>query len=116
MSPIATILLQVTEELRKVAGRLEGVQGAVGDLALGGSSPRSVQFHQLQDLDRATQEVAAVAAFLEALSADCPVEWRADPKDASRVVTLHDLAVALGHQAEERPAPGAAEHEYEIFD
>jgi hypothetical protein len=116
LSPIATILLQVTEELRKVTERLEGVQGAVGELAIGGSSPRSAQFHQLQDLDRATQEVAAIAAFLEALSVDCPVEWRADPKDASQVVTLHELAVALGHQANERPAPEAAEHQYEIFD
>ncbi|MBV8473591.1 MAG: hypothetical protein JO107_10455 [Hyphomicrobiales bacterium] len=116
MSSISTILLQVTEELRKVAERLEGVQGAVGELAIGGSSPRSAQFRQLQDLDRATQEVAALGAFLEALSADCPPEWRADPKRASLAVNLHDLAAALAQDGSAERQPAADEHEYEIFD
>ncbi len=117
MSPIATILHQVTEELRKVAGRLETVQDAVSELALDAASPRSAQFRQLQDLDRATQEVAAIGAFLESLSRDCPAEWGADPKRASLAVSLHDLAAALSLGAPaEGPAGDAAEHEYEIFD
>jgi hypothetical protein len=117
LSPIETILLQVTEELRKVAGRLETVQDAVGELAFDVASPRSAPFRQLQGLDRATQEVAAIAAFLESLSRDCAAEWAVDPKRASLAVSLHDLAatLSLGEPAAS-PAGGDAEHEYEIFD
>lgn len=117
MSPIATTLCRVTEELRKVAGRLDNVQHAVGRLVFDSASARSEHLHDLQDLDRATQEIAAIAAFLEKLSSDLPQEWLADPKGASLSIDLHELAAILGHHdsGEAAPVP-AGEHEYEIFD
>ncbi len=117
MSPIATTLCRVTEELRKVAGRLEKVQGAVGRLVFDAASPRSAHFHDLQDLDRATQEIAGIAAFLERLASDVPAEWLADSKGASLSIDLHDLAAILGHhEPSEAASREAAPHEYEIFD
>lgn len=117
MAPIATILCRVSDELRKVAERLDKVQGAVGELAFGAASPRTAHFHDLQDLDRATQEIAAIATFVEMLSSDLPDEWLADPKGASLAVDLHELAAILGrHEAGEPPARAAAEHECEMFD
>jgi hypothetical protein len=117
LSPIATTLCRVTEELRKVAGRLEKVQGAVGRLVFDSASPRSAHFHDLQDLDRATQEIAGIAAFLERLASDVPAEWLADSKGASLSIDLHDLAAILGHhEPSEAASREAAPHEYEIFD
>ncbi|HYA72828.1 MAG TPA: hypothetical protein VEF36_06690 [Roseiarcus sp.] len=117
MSPIATTLCRVTEELRKVAGRLENVQTAVGRLVFDSASPRSAHFHDLQDLDRATQEIVGIARFLERLASDVPVEWLADSKGASLSIDLHELASSLGHHdAGEADPREAAPHEYEIFD
>ena len=117
MSPIASILCRVSGELRKVVGRLDKVQGAVGELVRDGASPRTAQLRDLQDLDRATQEIAAIAAFLETLSSDLPSEWLADPKGASLAVDLQELAAILGRHEAGEPAPRAVpEHEYELFD
>ncbi len=117
LSPIATTLRRVTEELRKVAGRLEKVQGAVGRLVFDSASPRSAHFHDLQDLDRATQEIVGIAAFLERLASDVPAEWMADSKGASQSIDLHELASSLAHhEAGESDSKDAALHEYEIFD
>lgn len=120
MSPIATILSRVSDELRKVAGRLDKVQGVVS-LVVFEASPqraaRSKTLHDLQDLDRATQEIAAIAAFLDKLGSDLPGDWLADPKGASLAIDLHELAAILGHhEAGEAPARESAEHEYEIFE
>jgi hypothetical protein len=118
LSPIATILRSVTDELRKVAERLDTVQGAVGELVFDSTSPRAAHLRDLQNLDRATQEIAAIAAFLETLSGDLPGHWVADPKGASLAVDLQELATVLGrHEADARPARApVVEHEYEIFD
>ncbi len=117
MSPMATTLRRVTEELRKVAGRLEKVQGAVGRLVFDSASPRSAHFHDLQDIDRATQEIAGIAAFLERLASAVPAEWLADSRGASSSIDLHELAASLGrHDATEADSREAAPHEYEIFD
>ena len=116
MSPIAMTLGRVTEELRKVAVRLDKVQDAVSDLVLT-ASPRAARLHDLQDIDRATQEISAIAAFLEKLSSDLPNEWLADPKGASRIVDLHELAVVLGHLETGEPVAGhGASQECEMFD
>lgn len=117
MSPIATTLCRVTEELRKVAGRLEKVQGAVGRLVFNSASPRSAHFHDLQDLDRATQEIAGIAGFLERLANDVPAEWLANSKGASLSIDLHELASSLAHhEAREAEPKEPVPHEYEIFD
>ena len=78
LSPIGETLRRVTDELRKVTRRLERVDNAVGRLVFDAASPRGAHFHDLQDLDRAKQEVAGIAGFLERLARDMPAEWVAD--------------------------------------
>jgi hypothetical protein len=117
VSPIAKTLGRVTQQLRKVAERLENAQGAVSRLVLDSASPRSTHFHDLQELDRATQEIGAIAAFLDRLAADVPGEWLTDAKRASLSVDLHALAAILGDgEADMDGARETAAHEYEIFD
>jgi hypothetical protein len=111
LSPIATTLGRVTNELRKVAARLEKVQHAVGRLVFDSASPRSAHFRDLQ-------EITGIAAFLERLASDVPSHWMADSKGASLAIALHELASSLGrHEACETEAKEPVViHEYEIFD
>ena len=95
LSPIGETLRRVTDELRKVARRLDRVDNAVGRLVFDAASPRGSQFHDLQDLDRAKQEVAGIAGFLERLAHDMPAEWVADTNTASLLIDLHELAASL---------------------
>ena len=118
LSPIATTLLRVTEELRRVSGRLEKVDVAVGRLVFEAASPTSEHFHDLQDIDRANQEIAGIAAFLEKLAGAVPPEWLADSKRASVSLALHELASKLGrHEMGESGSPEAAarESDCELF-
>jgi hypothetical protein len=117
VSPIAMILCRVAEQLRNVGGTLENAQSAVGRLVLASGSPRSPDFHDLQQLDRATQEIGAIAAFLERLAADVPMEWLVDAKQASLSVDLQGLAAILGDdEAEISGARAAPADECELFD
>ena len=95
LSPIGETLRRVTDELRKVTRRLERVDDAVGRLVFETASPRTPQFRDLQDLDRARQEVAGIAHFLERLSRDMPSEWVADSNNASLLIDLQELATSL---------------------
>ena len=98
LSPIGETLRRVTDELRKVTHRLERVDNAVGRLVFDSASPRGPHFHDLQDLDRAKQEVAGIASFLERLAHDMPAEWVADSNTATLMIDLHELAASLTHR------------------
>ena len=98
LSPIGETLRRVTDELRKVTHRLERVDNAVGRLVFDSASPRGPHFHDLQDLDRAKQEVAGIAGFLERLARDMPVEWVADSNTATLMIDLHELAASLARR------------------
>ncbi len=95
LSPIGETLRRVTDELRKVTRRLERVDNAVGRLVFDAASPKGPHFHDLQDLDRAKQEVAGIASFLERLARDMPAEWVADSNTATLLIDLHELAASL---------------------
>ena len=95
LSPIGETLRRVTDELRKVTLRLERVDDAVGRLVFDAASPRGPHFHDLQDLDRAKQEVSGIAGFLERLARDMPAEWVADSNTATLMIDLHELAASL---------------------
>lgn len=105
LSPIGETLRRVTEELRKVTLRLERVDDAVGRLVFETAPERSEQFKDLQDLDRAKQEVAGIAHFLERLARDMPAEWVADSNNASLLIDLHELATALARREADASAP-----------
>ncbi len=110
LSPIGETLRRVTDELRKVTRRLERVDNAVGRLVFDAASPNGAHFHDLQDLDRAKQEVAGIAGFLERLARDMPAEWVADSKTASLLIDLQELASSLAHRDAHDPDgdPGEA--------
>ena len=56
----------------------------------------------IQALDRAIQEVAGVALFVEALSEKIPGDMTADLAQANAVVKLEELAFALGGRVSAR--------------
>jgi hypothetical protein len=109
LSPIGETLRRVTDELRKVTRRLERVDDAVGRLVFDAASPRGSHFHELQDLDRAKQEVAGIAGFLERLAHDMPAEWVADSNTATLLIDLHELAASLAKSEPGGPDAGPEE-------
>ena len=94
---IATVLARVTGELRRIEARLSNVEHAIGEVILNAQSPLSQSFHDLQELDRARQELAGLAEFLDNLAADAPSEWLVDAGGASLSIALEALSFALGH-------------------
>jgi hypothetical protein len=116
LSPIGETLRRVTDELRKVSRRLEKVDEAVGRMVFDSVSAGGAQFHDLQDLDRAKQEVAGIAGFLERLADDMPAEWVADSRTASLLIDLHELAVSLARrEANESAGARGAGDDCEMF-
>ena len=116
LSPIGETLRRVTDELRKVTRRLEKVDNAVGRLVFDSATPRGPHFHDLQDLDRAKQEVAGIAGFLERLARDMPAEWVADSNTATLLIDLHDLASSLAmRDADESDAEPGEASDCEMF-
>ena len=116
LSPIGETLRRVTDELRKVTRRLEKVDNAVGRLVFDAASVKWTHFHDLQDLDRAKQEVAGIAGFLERLARDMPVEWVADTNTASLLIDLHELAASLASRnADDSNAGRDESSDYEMF-
>jgi len=116
LSPIGETLRRVTDELRKVARRLERVDDAVGRLVFDAATVKGTHFHDLQDLDRAKQEVAGIAGFLERLARDMPTEWVADSRNASLLIDLHELASSLARrEANESDAEPDGASDCEMF-
>jgi len=116
LSPIGETLRRVTDELRKVTRRLEKVDNAVGRLVFDAASVKGTHFHDLQDLDRAKQEVAGIAGFLERLARDMPAEWVADSNTASLLIDLHELASSLAHSdAHDSDAESGGASDCEMF-
>ena len=116
LSPIGETLRRVTDELRKVARRLERVDDAVGRLVFDAATVKGAHFHDLQDLDRAKQEVAGIAGFLERLARDMPADWVADSRNASLLIDLHELASSLARrEANESDAEPDGASDCEMF-
>ena len=116
LSPIGETLRRVTDELRKVARRLERVDDAVGRLVFDAATVKGTHFHDLQDLDRAKQEVAGIAGFLERLARDMPADWVADSRNASLLIDLHELAASLARrEANESDAGPDGASDCEMF-
>jgi hypothetical protein len=109
---IATVLARVTGELRRIETRLAKLEHAIGDVVLDAQSSLSQRFHDLQELDRARQEVAGVVEFLDNLAADLPPEWLVNAGGASLSIALEALSFALGHGETVEAAMG----EFEAFE
>jgi hypothetical protein len=94
---IATVLARVTGELRRIEARSSNVEHAIGDVVLDAQSSLSQRFHDLQELDRARQEVAGLAEFFDNLATGVPSTWLVDAGGASLSIALEALSFALGH-------------------
>ena len=116
LSPIGETLRRVTDELRKVTRRLEKVDDAVGRLVFESAANKGAQFRDLQDLDRARQEVSGIAGLLERLAHDMPSEWVADSTTATLLIDLHELAASLAQRdASEGEGSAGGGDECEMF-
>ena len=104
------VLSRMTDALRRVATRLTDLEHAIGDIMLEAPSPRSRRFHALQEVDRARQEVADLAAFLDNIRTAASPEWRVDARRASRSLGLASLAAALACAEPAEALPGDCEH------
>ena len=111
MVSLSTLLSRMTRELRRVEARLSNLDNAICDIVHDVQRGRSPRFHELQEIDRARQEVSGIAEFLERLSVASSAECAVDARMASRSLGLADLAAALVHG---QPVP-AEFGESEIF-
>lgn len=107
---VSTLLARMTRELRRVERRLTTLEHAIGDIVLEAPSTRSIRFHELQEIDRARQEVADIAAFLDHVGLAAAPEWKVDPRLASRSLGLATLAAAL--TCDEQGEPGSGDYEH----
>lgn len=97
MISLPTLLTRMTRELRRVETRLTNLEDAIGEIVLDASTPRSPRFQELQEVDRARQEVSGIADFIEHIAAAASPEYSVDVRLASRSLGLADLASALVH-------------------
>ncbi len=107
---LCTLLLRMTRELRRVESRLTNLEDVISDIVLDASSPRSPRFHELQEVDRARQEVSGIADFLEHLADAASPECAVDARLASRSLGLAGLAAALVHDEAVEVEIGEFEH------
>ncbi len=107
---LCTLLSRMTRELRRVETRLTNLENAISDIVLDAPSPRSPRFHELQEVDRARQEVSGIADFLEHLADAASPECAVDTRLASRSLGLADLAAALVHDEAVEADIGEFEH------
>jgi hypothetical protein len=98
-------LARAAEALRLTATRLSRVETAIGEVMLQAGKPSLSHFADLQELDLSTQEVAALAEFIDRLAQTMPRDMTADLASAARPLTLHDLARFLSRGASATPVP-----------
>ncbi len=100
----------MTRELRRVEARLTNLENAIGEIVLDVQSPQSPRFHQLQEVDRARQEVSGIAEFLDNLAVAALPEWLVDTRLASRSLGLAALAASLARDEDSEAEFGEYEH------
>ncbi len=110
---IAAAFLRAATALNEAVEGLRKVEHAVGRIVAYAPSLPGRLVADIQGLDRAIQEVANIALFVEALSDKIPADMTADLAQANAAVTLEELALALGG-GELGFHPGAA-GEFEAF-
>jgi hypothetical protein len=110
MVSLSTLLSRMTRELRRVETRLTNLEDAISDILLDTPAPRSPRFHELQEIDRARQEVSGIADFLQHLADGASPECAVDARLASRSLGLADLAAALVHDKAVEAELGEFEH------
>lgn len=110
---LAGALVRAGEALRQTAARLSRVEAAVCDVLMQAGNADVSHFADLQQLDLSTQEVSALAEFIDQLGRRTPHEVTIDLASAAQPMLLHDLATFLSRRP--APPPLASDAEDAVF-
>ena len=107
---LPTLLSRITRELRRVEQRLMNLEHAIGDIVLESELSRSPRFRELQEIDRARQEVSGIAEFVDNLAVATSPEWTVDTDPLGCSLGLEALAASLGRDEARTREFGDYEH------
>ena len=110
---LAGALARAAEAMRLTAVRLSRVENAVGQVLLQSGAASESHFAELQELDLSTQELAALAEFIDQLARRTPRAVAVDLASAARPLLLADLAAFLTGRAATASRP--REEDFDIF-
>lgn len=104
--PFGEVLDRTALALARAGRRAEALQDGVGAGAAAGAD--------LQALDLLTQELQALAAYVQALAQSCPAHWRMEAGTIAAGLPLAELAARLRADAPE-PAADVQAGELQLF-
>lgn len=113
--PISDVTDRVGGALSDVCQSVHRLQALIAPLILEAAVRNPSHLHELQDFDHLCQKLENLADFLAALALVLPDEWRLDPSEASRVVTLSDLSSHLGFSAKTDAERDHGPGDFELF-
>lgn len=102
--PLGDVLETLSREMAALAHEHQRLQSVVGDALNPSKDAIPSRLYELQQLDHATQKMAAAAMFLEKLAGEVPHDILVDAVRAASVLTLREFARALSGGAEEADA------------
>jgi len=106
VEPIAQILARVGRELDALAEQVNHIQTVIGTLVSKAPALESKVLQEIQAVDHIEQKMIGLSQFLTSLGPLMQGHWVLDPREASEVVTLSELARRLRqaeHLSEEDP-------------
>jgi hypothetical protein len=98
---IATVLISVSSELSMLAVTSHRLQGPIGDVLKNSDAALPETVYDLQNLDRLTQMIEALADFMNQLSLQTQPDWFVDVEHAAKSLTLASLAARLSAPEDE---------------
>ncbi len=89
------VLQLVSGELSLLASASNRLQGSIGDVLKNSAVGQPETIYDLQNLDRLTQTIEALADFMNQLSLQMQFDWSVDVEHAARTLTLAAVAARL---------------------
>lgn len=101
------VLSAVAGELVLARGKCERLDGALGQLLHAApADQRAAVMHELHAVDLLNQQIAAVASFVERLSAGLPQDAEIEVGEALGSITLGEVAERIGQGVGHAPPAG----------
>jgi len=97
------VLQLVSGELSLLASASNRLQGSIGDVLKNSVVGQPETIYDLQNLDRLTQTIEALADFMNQLSLQMQSDWSVDAEHAARTMTLAAVAARLSTSGDEVP-------------
>ncbi|TKT75490.1 hypothetical protein [Aquamicrobium sp. LC103] len=110
--PLTDVLARLRIELEDIASRIDRGQALIAESTWAHGAGDAGYVSAMQDADLNAQRVAGVAGFLRALEQEAEPQWRVDTSAALAGVTLAEMALKLGGNAEEKPAENAGDVDF----